>query len=105
MSQMPLLPVARGLLQGLYQWEAASTPFTQPVTAGHPQNTRFDSPGLKQLLSTLGSAQRGLLVIAELTTPEDAVAALAISKALGWPVVADALSGGSAKLVTAVSQS
>lgn len=54
---------------------------------------RADSPGLTQLLGTLGSAQRGLLVVAELTTAEDAVAALAISKSLGWPVVADALSG------------
>ena len=59
---------------------------------------RADSPGFKQLLSMLGSAQRGLLVIAELTTAEDIVAALAISKALGWPSVADALSGGSVTL-------
>lgn len=80
-------------MQGLHQWERSSSPFTQPITAGHPNHMRADSPGLTQLLGTLGSAQRGLLVVAELTTAEDAVAALAISESLGWPIVADALSG------------
>ena len=89
------LSVARVCLQGLHQWQRACAPFTPPLTPGQPHLMRADSPGFKQLLSTLGSAQRGLLVIAELTTAEDAVAALAISKALGWPIVADALSGGS----------
>ena len=81
------------LLQGMHQWGRSSSPFTQPITAVRPNHMRADSPGLKQLLTTLGSAQRGLLVVAELTTAEDAVAALAISKSLGWPIVADALSG------------
>ena len=57
---------------------------------------RADSPGMVDVLSTLGSAQRGLLIVAELTTAEDVIAALTISKALGWPIVADALSGMSA---------
>ena len=81
------------VLQGMHQWDRSSRPFTQPITALHPNHMRADSPGLTQLLSMLGSAQRGLLVVAELTTAEDAVAALAISKSLGWPIVADALSG------------
>lgn len=51
------------------------------------------SLGLDDLIATLGSAQRGLLVVAELTTSKDVMAALAVSRALGWPVVADALSG------------
>jgi 2-succinyl-5-enolpyruvyl-6-hydroxy-3-cyclohexene-1-carboxylate synthase len=51
------------------------------------------SPGLTDLIATLRSAERGLLVVAELTSPEDVMAALNISKALGWPVAADALSG------------
>lgn len=81
------------MLQGMHQWERFSRPFTQPITAVHPSHMKADTPGLAQLLSTLGCAQRGLLVVAELTTAEDAVAALAISKSLGWPIVADALSG------------
>ena len=81
------------LLQGMRQWERSSSPFTQPITAVHPKYMRADSPGLTQLPSTLRSAQRGLLVVAEMTTAENAVAALAISKSLGWPIVADALSG------------
>lgn len=51
------------------------------------------SPAMSDLLATLGSAQRGLLVVAELTTAEDVTAALTVSKVLGWPLVADALSG------------
>lgn len=81
------------VLQGMHQWERLSSPFTQPVTAAHPSHMRDDAPGLTQLLSTLGAAQRGLVVVAELTTAEDVAAALTVSKSLGWPIVADALSG------------
>lgn len=44
-------------------------------------------------MSQLGSAQRGLLVVAHLASHQDVVAALKIAQALRWPVVADALSG------------
>ena len=81
-------------MQGTHQWQRSSSPFTQPITGHDPTSTRAASPGLADLLGTLGSAQRGLLVVAELTTAEDVMAALALSKFLGWPVVADALSGG-----------
>lgn len=81
------------MLQGMHQWERLSSPFTQPVTAAHPVHMRADAPGLTQLLSTLGDAQRGLIVVAELTTAEDVAAALIVSTTLGWPIVADALSG------------
>lgn len=44
-------------------------------------------------------ATRGLLVVGQLTNPADVAAAAAVADALGWPVVADALSGTSALLV------
>ena len=44
-------------------------------------------------MNQLGSAQRGLLVVAHLASHQEVVAALKIAQALRWPVVADALSG------------
>ena len=81
------------LLQGMHRWERCSAPFTQSIAGVNTGSTQAGSPAMLDLLSTLGSAQRGLLIVAELTTPADVVAALSIAKTLGWPVVADALSG------------
>ena len=77
----------------MHQWGKSNGPFTQPI--GDNGNSRMlpASPAMSDLLATLGSAQRGLLVVAELTTAEDVTAALTVSKVLGWPLVADALSG------------
>ena len=75
------------------KWGQTSRPFTHPVTQASPRGLLAGAQGPSQLLATLGSAQRGLLVVAELTSPGDVTAALAVSKALGWPVVADVLSG------------
>ena len=57
---------------------------------------------MSALMTNLRDTQRGLLVVAELTSSEDVAAALSISKALGWPVVADALSGKSHQTFPAV---
>ena len=48
---------------------------------------------MQELLGCLGGARRGLLVVGQLTTPQDCMAALRIAQALGWPVAADVLSG------------
>lgn len=44
-------------------------------------------------LGVVLGAQRGLLVIGELTSPEDVVAASQLARLLRWPVAADILSG------------
>lgn len=51
-----------------------------------------------ELLSCLAHAQRGLLVVGQMASPEDSVSALKIADALGWPVAADVLSGEHVKL-------
>ena len=80
-------------MQGTKQWSECNGPFSAPVSEASPRAMFAGSLGLTNLIATLGSAQRGLLVVAELTTSQDVMAALAVSRALGWPVVADALSG------------
>ena len=79
-------------VQGLERWEPSSSPYTQ----GHMQlgsGDRTHSPAA--YMQALLTAQRGLLVVGELPRAEDAVAALRIANALGWPVVCDVLSGAS----------
>lgn len=51
------------------------------------------SAAAAQLLETLASARRGLLVVAQMARPEDCLAALQIARTLGWPLAADVLSG------------
>lgn len=41
----------------------------------------------------MAAAQKGLIVVGQMTRAEDAAAALKIAEALGWPLVADVLSG------------
>ncbi len=75
------------------QWLSSNAPFSSPIKQASPSSMLVGSPGMTDLIATLRSAERGLLVVAELISPEDVMAALNISQALGWPVVADALSG------------
>ena len=98
-------------LQGLEQWQASSSPYTTPVLAPaaqhrpsqylpqHQQEHVFEAwegssdAAMSELLGCLSCARRGLLVVAQLTQPQDCLAALRIAEALGWPIVADVLSG------------
>lgn len=69
----------------------SESPFTSPVNS--LSSSTFVTSEQMSIASQLGSAQRGLLVIAHLASHQDVVAALKIAQALRWPVVADALSG------------
>lgn len=94
-------------VQGLEQWEASGLPYTTPVAAPASQHQPSQllphqgqqsmwagaDAGTSDLVRCLLGARRGLLVVAQLTQPQDCVAALRIAEALGWPVVADVLSG------------
>lgn len=109
----PLAPVEAGdwdrsCLQGLRRWEAGNAPFTAvaglqaPPPAVPPAvalagsaalgGLALDSQALSALRAICG-ARRGLIVAAELSQPEDVVAAAQLSELLGWPVAADLLSG------------
>lgn len=108
----PLAPVEAGAwdracLAGLQRWEAGDAPFMAaapaaapapalqlggaaqlPAAAGAPAD-----PAAQAALQAILGARRGLIVAAELTHPEDVVAAVQLSQLLGWPVAADVLSG------------
>ena len=79
-------------LQGTQQWLKSTGPFTNPITSSSSTSSALTSSQAR-LVSQLGSAQRGLLVIGQLAGRQEVVAGLRIAQALHWPVVADALSG------------
>lgn len=79
-------------LQGTHQWLQSTGPFTNPINS-FSSNSATLSSSQACLVSQLGSAQRGLLVIGQLAGHQEVLAALKIAQALRWPVVADALSG------------
>lgn len=110
-------------VQGLERWELSSQPYTtqaglQPLLASPLRPALAGSaaasaavgeglwgPGAQDLLGSLpaeaaavlqvvAGAQRGLLVVGELTHPDDVVAAAQLARLLRWPVAADVLSGG-----------
>jgi isochorismate synthase/2-succinyl-5-enolpyruvyl-6-hydroxy-3-cyclohexene-1-carboxylate synthase/2-succinyl-6-hydroxy-2,4-cyclohexadiene-1-carboxylate synthase/O-succinylbenzoate synthase len=70
-----------------------STLGQQPLNSWDSIGASLDSAPLEQVLSVLRNAKRGLIVLGELPAPEDGMAAAAVATALGWPVVADVLSG------------
>jgi isochorismate synthase/2-succinyl-5-enolpyruvyl-6-hydroxy-3-cyclohexene-1-carboxylate synthase/2-succinyl-6-hydroxy-2,4-cyclohexadiene-1-carboxylate synthase/O-succinylbenzoate synthase len=96
-------------MQGLASWESSKQPFTSVTLFPHhllatspdPAAHNFSSSvsaqagglGASTAMQSVLSAQRGLLVVAEMMTGEDSVAAAQLARVLGWPVVADVLSG------------
>ena len=44
-------------------------------------------------MGCIAAARRGIIVAGQMTRPQQAAAALKMSEALGWPLVADILSG------------
>ncbi|KAK9841086.1 hypothetical protein WJX84_008308 [Apatococcus fuscideae] len=84
-------------LQGLERWETDSQPFTTSAAPLAPTLQQSPSAGLdatwQSALEALATTQRGLIVVGELRTGAEAVAALQIAKQLGWPIAVDVLSG------------
>jgi len=83
-------------VQGLERWESSSAAYTQ---AYEQLALGKSSHGLPAYIPALLAARRGLLVVGELPRAEDAVAAVRLATALGWPIVCDVLSGGSCVFV------
>uniref|UniRef100_A0A1D2A6W6 isochorismate synthase n=2 Tax=Auxenochlorella protothecoides TaxID=3075 RepID=A0A1D2A6W6_AUXPR len=75
-------------LEGLGDWATSSRPWSVQLEAAACASRLPHS-----LLAALSTATRGLLVAGELRAPEDRAAALAVSRALRWPLLADVLSG------------
>lgn len=108
----PLAPVEAGAwdracLAGLQRWEASDAPFMMAAPAVPPSPalqlggaaplaaaaSAPAEPAAQAALREILGARRGLIVAAELTHPDDVVAATQLSQLLGWPVAADVLSG------------
>lgn len=91
----PLVPSTQdwpcSVLQGLQHWQASSLPFTSnhAAAATGDAGAALDS----HLLALIAGAQRGLLVVGELASHADALAAGNTARTLGWPVATDVLSG------------
>ncbi|HVF12857.1 MAG TPA: 2-succinyl-5-enolpyruvyl-6-hydroxy-3-cyclohexene-1-carboxylic-acid synthase [Actinomycetota bacterium] len=82
----PLVPTGEGYLSDLSGRES-----------GRPWITSTDDPplltdtGVEDLASALSGSERGLLVVGQGTANSASV--MALSRALGWPVIAEAISG------------
>jgi isochorismate synthase/2-succinyl-5-enolpyruvyl-6-hydroxy-3-cyclohexene-1-carboxylate synthase/2-succinyl-6-hydroxy-2,4-cyclohexadiene-1-carboxylate synthase/O-succinylbenzoate synthase len=79
------------VLQGLDQWISGKEPLTRLENkfAQMSSVAAIDHGILHEILQ----CRKGLLIVGELADPEDVTAAKQISRILGWPIVADILSG------------
>lgn len=79
-------------LQGLESWLTGKHPFT--IVGNNNYIHRSSSFQIESsILQKIVNCPRGLLVVGETSGPEDVSAAKEIAALLGWPVVADILSG------------
>jgi len=82
-------PHRQAYLKDLDSWLASDSPFT---TYALPR-TSIPASQLEHLAALLNGVERGLLVIGQLDTEADCVAAKSLAAALNWPTVADVTSG------------
>ena len=92
----PLNPAIIGwnpatVLQGLDEWLSGKEPLTRLENKFMQLSSvaAIDHGTLQEMLQ----CRRGLLVVGEIGDPADVAAAKQISRILGWPIVADVLSG------------
>ena len=76
-------------LQGLQSWESSVRPYTDSIVAS--QGSQALLPG--EILQQMRACTRGLVVVGEQREQKEALACVQISETLGWPLVADVLSG------------
>lgn len=79
----------RSALEGLSNWLVGNEAFTgiSIGTYGPPKNID------RTLFSKIQACRKGLIVVGELSNREDVMASVKLAEALGWPVIADVLSG------------
>ena len=90
----PLAPVKSDEVFGAYlkslnTWMAGNAPYTTHADS----EVKLSADAQRDLLKKLHQAERGLLVVGQLTSPPEADAVLKLAKALRWPVFADIASG------------
>jgi 2-succinyl-5-enolpyruvyl-6-hydroxy-3-cyclohexene-1-carboxylate synthase len=92
-----LAPLSPALAAPLATWEASRLPFTLsaavPAAAVGSEAAAQPGPALAHALRVLAGASRGTVLAGQLRSGADRVAALRVARLLGWPVVADMLSG------------
>lgn len=99
----PLAPVSApspfvGASARVAAWEAGAAPYTghDPITGragGDPAALDAALHRASPVHAALASAQRGVVVAGELSCAAERVAVLRLARHLGWPIVADVLSG------------
>ncbi len=90
----PLAPVKSDEVFGAYlkslnTWMAGTAPYTTHADS----EVKLSADAQRDLLKKLHQAERGLLVVGQLTSPPEVGAVLKLAKALRWPVFADIASG------------
>ncbi len=80
-------------MQGLERWEGSDLPYTSHALPAPAQAFHGSAYSGTPFMGCIAAARRGVIVVGQLTRPEQAAAALKIAEALGWPLVADVLSG------------
>ncbi len=88
----PLAPAAVPFDAQTYTRPLASW-FDGPYTAWSPGETSVADKDVPGLVSLLGQTRHGLLIVGQLTSRADVLAARALAKALHWPVLPDVASG------------
>lgn len=81
------------MLQALERWEQSDAPYTSHALPAPGQSMPGSPYAAAPFMTCIAAARRGIIVVGQMTHAEDAAAALKIAQALGWPLVADVLSG------------
>jgi len=79
--------------QGLERWEGSGLPYTSHALPVPGYTLSSGAYAASPFMSCIAAARRGIIIVGQMTCAEDAAAALKIAEALGWPLVADVLSG------------
>ena len=79
-------------MQGLERWEGSDLPYTSHALPPPLQAFHSSAYSGAPFMGCIAAARRGIIVVGQVRA-EQAAAALRIAEGLGWPLVADVLSG------------
>ncbi|KAF6171682.1 hypothetical protein GIB67_007203 [Kingdonia uniflora] len=79
-------------LKGLNVWMSTLEPLTKYIRIRHSHSCN-NIHGIPEILELIRSAKKGLIIIGGLHTEDEMWSALLVVEHLGWPTVADILSG------------
>nr|XP_043623438.1 protein PHYLLO, chloroplastic [Erigeron canadensis] len=84
---------SQSCLKGLEFWVSSGQPFTNYIQPHNSLVHRNYQGGLNDVLGIIQGAKRGILLVGAIFKEDHIWATLLLAKHLGWPVVADILSG------------